>query len=87
LIINNLCTKTHENTGNKPAKPEMNNKPNMNRNNHKHLHPYNPHPENQINQMNQWFRQTPNRKMPSYLSVAIALREGYRQKWIVLIIN
>jgi hypothetical protein len=29
LIINHLSIKTHENTGNKPAKPEMNNKPNM----------------------------------------------------------
>jgi hypothetical protein len=36
LIINDLSTKTHENTGNKPAKPEMNNKPNMSRNNHIH---------------------------------------------------
>jgi predicted esterase len=31
----------------------------MNRNNLIQAHPYSPHPENQINQMNQWFRQTP----------------------------
>ena len=30
LIINDLSVKTHEMTGNKPAKPEMNNKQNMN---------------------------------------------------------
>jgi hypothetical protein len=29
LIINHLSIKTHENTGNKPAKPEMSNKQNM----------------------------------------------------------
>jgi hypothetical protein len=29
LIINDLSIKTHENTGNKPAKPEIKNKPNM----------------------------------------------------------
>ena len=29
LIINELTPKTHENTGNKPEKPEMNNKQNM----------------------------------------------------------
>ena len=29
LIINELSAKTHENTGNKPVKPEMNNKYNM----------------------------------------------------------
>ncbi len=40
----------------------MNNKPNMNRNNHIHPHPYNPHHENQINHMNQWFRQSPTGK-------------------------
>jgi hypothetical protein len=54
LIINELHCKTHETTGKKPAKPEMNNKPNMTRNNHIHMHPFNPYPENQINQMNQW---------------------------------
>jgi hypothetical protein len=83
-------TQKHKNTGKKPAKPisshsflatatEMNNKQNMNKNNHIHPHPYNPHPENQINQMNQWFRQSPNQQMQSYLSVATALREGYRK--------
>jgi hypothetical protein len=30
LIINELSVKTNEKTGNKPAKPEINNKPNMN---------------------------------------------------------
>jgi hypothetical protein len=35
LIINHLSIKTHEKTGKKPAKLEMKNKPNMNRNNHK----------------------------------------------------
>jgi hypothetical protein len=35
LIINYLRTKTHETTGNKPAKPEMKNKPNMTRYIHK----------------------------------------------------
>jgi hypothetical protein len=46
LIINYLSAKTHETTGNKPEKPisshsflatatEMNNKPNMTRNDHK----------------------------------------------------
>jgi hypothetical protein len=59
LIINDLSFKTHETTGKKPAKIEINNKPNMNRNNLIQAHPYSPHPENQINQMNQWFRQTP----------------------------
>ncbi len=44
-------------TGKKPAKKEMNNKPNMNRNNQIHPHPYNPYPENQINQKSQWLRQ------------------------------
>ena len=34
----------------------------MNRNNLIQAHPYSPHPENQINQMNQWFRQTPTSK-------------------------
>jgi hypothetical protein len=29
LIINHLRTKTHENTGKKPAKPEINNKQNI----------------------------------------------------------
>jgi hypothetical protein len=52
-------------TGKKPAKQEMNNKPNMNRNNHIHPHPYNPHLEHQINQINQWFRQSPNRQIPT----------------------
>ncbi len=33
LIINHLHPKTHETTGNKPAKPEMTNKPNVTRNN------------------------------------------------------
>ena len=32
LIIKELSTKTHENTGNKPAIPESNNKHNMTRN-------------------------------------------------------
>ena len=59
LIINDLSIKTHETTGKKPAKLEINNKLNMARNNHTHPHPYSPHPENQINQVNQWFRQTP----------------------------
>ena len=48
---------THQNTestGKKPAKPEMKNKLNMTM---KPQYPYNPHPENQISQMNQWFRQ------------------------------
>jgi hypothetical protein len=77
LIINELSIKTHETTGKKPAKhisshiylekaTEINNKPNMNRDNHKHPHLYNPLPENQINRMNQWFRQSPNQKMPNY---------------------
>ena len=35
LIINELHQKTHETTGNKP---EINNKHNMNRNNHKHIY-------------------------------------------------
>jgi hypothetical protein len=54
LIINHLSIKTHENTGNKPAKPisshsflatatEMINKPNMN---HKPQHPNTANPEN-----------------------------------------
>jgi hypothetical protein len=34
LIINDLSIKTHETTGNKLAKQEMNNKPNMTRNDH-----------------------------------------------------
>ena len=62
LIINHLHHKTQETTGKKPAKPEMNNNPNMKRNNHIHPHPYNPHPENQINQMNQWVKQSPTGK-------------------------
>ena len=35
LIINELSAKTHENTGNKPAKPEMITKLNMTKKNHK----------------------------------------------------
>jgi hypothetical protein len=54
LIINELSAKTHEITGNKPAKQEINNKPNMIM---KPQYPYNPPPENQISKMNQWFRQ------------------------------
>jgi hypothetical protein len=53
LIINHLHPKTHETTGNKSAKQERNDKANMNENNHKHMHHYNPHLENQINPMNQ----------------------------------
>jgi hypothetical protein len=37
LIINHLHSKPHETTGNKPAKLEMKNNPNMNRYNHKTL--------------------------------------------------
>jgi hypothetical protein len=37
LIINHLSIKTHETTGNKPAKLEMNNKPKMTRYKHKTL--------------------------------------------------
>jgi hypothetical protein len=36
LIINDLSAKTHETTGNKPAKPETKNKRNMNRNHNTH---------------------------------------------------
>jgi hypothetical protein len=36
LIINHLHPKTHEITGNKPAKPEMKSKRNMNRNHNTH---------------------------------------------------
>ena len=49
-------------TGKKPAKLEMNNIPNMNRNNHIHPHLHNPFPENQINQKSQWLRQKTNTK-------------------------
>jgi hypothetical protein len=54
LIINELSAKTHEITGKKPVKPEINNKPNMTM---KSQYPYSPHHENQISKMNQWYRQ------------------------------
>ena len=54
MIVNELSAKTHEITGNKPAKLEINNKQNMTMISQ---YPYNPPTENQINQMNQWFRQ------------------------------
>jgi hypothetical protein len=54
LIINELSVKTHENTGKKPAKPEMNNRPNITTA-HQHINPLH---VNQKNQINQWFRQT-----------------------------
>jgi hypothetical protein len=45
-IDNQLVTpKNTKITGKKPAKPEMNNKPNMNRNNYTHPHLYTPHPK------------------------------------------
>jgi hypothetical protein len=62
LIINYLSLETHETTGKKPAIPEINNKLNVTI---KPQYPYNLHPENQINQMNQLFRQTPDWKMHS----------------------
>jgi hypothetical protein len=59
-IDNQLVTsKNTKLTGKKPAKAEINNKPNMTM---KPQYPYSPHPDNQINQMNQWFRQTPTGK-------------------------
>jgi hypothetical protein len=48
--------KKYKKTGKKPAKWEMVNKPNMTL---KTQYSYNPYPEHQINQMNQWFRQFP----------------------------
>jgi hypothetical protein len=54
LIINELSIKTHETTGKKPAKQEINNKPNMTTA-HQHINPLH---VNQKNQINQSFRQT-----------------------------
>jgi hypothetical protein len=58
LIINYLRSKTDENTGKKPAKLEINNKPNMTTA-HQHINPIH---VNQKNQINQWFRQSPTGK-------------------------